>query len=240
MKISAPFTNPLCVALDVDDKKQAISLAESLSDFVGGLKVGPRLVNKYGESLIRDLSSIAPVFVDCKFFDIESTMLAAVKAVFEAGASVCTVHALAGMDCLRALSKLEKDLCQTRPFRILAVTILTSWSEKSYPAIIQNEPIEKLVRKLAEQVQDSGLNSIVCSAQELVLLKDLSLYKLTPGIRFDLDDAGDQKRIATPDFAIKNGANALVVGRPIIAAQFPREKALDFTTAIYSVTGQQR
>lgn len=239
MKISTPFTNPLCVALDVDDKQKAITLAENLSDFVGGLKIGPRLVNKYGESLIRDLSSIAPVFVDCKFFDIESTMLAAVKAVFEAGASVCTVHALSGADCLKALARLEKELNQDRPFRILAVTILTSWSEKSYPVIINNEPIDQLVLKLAQQVQDSGLNSIVCSAQELVFLKDLNLYKLTPGIRFDLDSAGDQKRIATPDFAIKNGANALVVGRPIIEAQHPREKALDFTTAIYSATGQR-
>ncbi len=102
------------------------------SNLAGGFKLGPRLLLKYGQSLIQEIAQYAPVFVDCKFFDITSTTMAAVRSSFEAGASVVTVHALNGKECLQALAKLEKELNQIRPFKILCVTILTSWSQGSF------------------------------------------------------------------------------------------------------------
>ena len=224
----APFKNPLCVALDVDTLEQAISLAEKLSSVAGGFKVGPRLIHRYGPQIVEQLKVFAPVFVDCKFFDIPSTMVAAVQASFDAGASVVTVHALCGREALFQLAQLEKDLQKIRPFRILAVTILTSWNESSFPSNFQKLPVHQHVRQLAELVQSSGLNSIVCSPEEISLVKDLGLFLLTPGIRLPQDSADDQKRIMGPQQALQAGASVLVVGRPIIAAKDPLAAARMF------------
>lgn len=224
----APFKNPLCIALDVDTDTQALKLAKDLKAFAGGYKLGPRLIHRYGKDLVQKISQEAPVFVDCKFFDIPSTMETAVRATFESGASVCTVHALAGAEALRALAHLEKELNQTRPFRILAVTILTSWNEQSFPENFKHQAVSLHARQLAELVRDSGLHSIVCSPEEIDLLKDLGLFLLTPGIRLPTDERGDQKRILGPSEAIQKGASALVVGRPIIEAKDPVHAAKIF------------
>lgn len=230
---AAPFLNPLCVALDVDDAEKALRLVDELKDFVGGFKVGPRLVYRYGADFVKKISTQAPVFVDCKFFDIPSTMEAAVQAAFEAGASLVTVHALAGFEALSRLAKLEAKLNQDRPFRILSVTILTSWSQGSLPPSLKEQDISQHVLELAGLVEQAGLKGLVCSAEELPLLKDKGLYKVTPGIRFTLDDRGDQKRVMSPADAMKGGSSLLVVGRPILESKSPREAASDFLTAIY-------
>ncbi len=315
---SFPFLNPLCLALDVDDKDMALRLVQNLnpqtidkgadffqspkrtdstrSDLIpddlninlcGGFKIGPRLVLKYGESIISQIAQYAPVFVDCKFFDITSTTVAAVRASFQAGASVVTVHAMNGYECLHELAKLEAELNSTRPFKILCVTILTSWSAKSFAeqglessilhseltetennkpsAISQPEnrqsesrlsdsnkpgktnwlskdrPLTNLVRQseisvlvqdLYQLVLNSGLRGIVCSAEELSVLKQGGLseevFFLTPGIRLPQDDHQDQSRVMGPRQALLAGSSALVVGRPILQAKNLRQKALQF------------
>jgi orotidine-5'-phosphate decarboxylase len=232
MNSAAPLKSPLCVALDVDSEERAFQIAQDLKDLAGGFKVGPRLVYRGGESLIQKMAKLAPVFVDCKFFDIPSTMEAAVRTSFEAGASLVTLHALAGEEALSKLAKLEQELSKQRPFRILAVTILTSWSEASMPSNFRQQPIAEHVRELAELVKRSGLRSIVCSAEEMKILKDLGLYMLTPGIRFPTDEKGDQKRVSGPQEAIQNGSSALVVGRPIIEATNPKSTAQEYLNAI--------
>jgi orotidine-5'-phosphate decarboxylase len=230
--MSAPLRNPLCVALDVDSEERALALTSQLGAIVGGFKLGPRLVYQGGKDLIHKISQVAPVFVDCKFFDIPSTMEAAVRTSFEAGASLVTVHAMAGEEALRVMGKVEKELSQIRPFRILAVTILTSWSESSMPSNFRQQPIPEHVRELAELVKRSGLNSIVCSAEEIEILKDLNLFMLTPGIRFSHEAKADQKRVVGPKEAIQRGSSALVVGRPIIEAADPKTIALEYLKAI--------
>lgn len=229
---SSPFINPLVVALDVDTREQALKLADELHEIVGGFKLGPRLCLRYGAQIVTEISQRAPVFVDNKHFDIPSTMESAVRASFEAGASCVSVHSLAGLEALQKMAALEKEFSQSRPFRILAITVLTSWSEESIPKVMAQAPVSQLVRDLAISVKDSGLRSIVCSAQELLDLKDLELFKLTPGIRFDLEEVQDQKRVMSPDQALAKGASAIVVGRPIIGDRNPREKALDYATAL--------
>lgn len=232
-KDSLPARNPLCVALDVDDRERALQLVEELHEVVGAVKLGPRLIHRYGEDLIQEIATKIPVFVDCKFFDIPATMEASVRASFAAGASFVTVHALAGREALELLAKLEKELNQQRPFRILCVTILTSWGEGSLPSIIKPQPISELVQELSNLVKSVGLRGLVLSGEELESLKQSGLYLVTPGIRFSDQESNDQKRVKGPKEAIQGGSSLLVVGRPIIGAKNPKEAALDFMTAIY-------
>lgn len=224
--------NPLIVALDVDEKDQALRLAEDLKDTAGGFKVGPRLMNKYGAEIVNQLSRYAPVFVDCKFFDIPSTMESAVRSCFEAGASLVTVHALAGEQALKKLAQVQKEFQKKRPCLILAVTILTSWDQESAPSVIKNLPISEHVKSLAELAKKSGLGGVVCSAEELETLRMYKLFLVTPGIRLEENSKDDQKRTMGPAEAISLGASALVVGRPIIGAQNPRAAAEEFLRAI--------
>lgn len=220
------------MALDVDSREKALHLVSELKDLAGGFKVGPRLILRYGQDFVQEIAKQAPVFVDCKFFDIPSTMKAAVKASFDAGASLVTVHAMAGEEALKELATLEKELSKQRPFRILAVTILTSWSQNSLPPVMKIAPISQHVKELAKLVIQSGITGIVCSPEELEILSDISAYKVTPGIRFATDAKGDQKRIMTPAEAIQKGSSLLVVGRPIVEAENPREALSKYLAAL--------
>lgn len=228
--------NPIIFALDVDTKDQVKKYLDLVGSDVGAIKLGPRLVYRYGAELVEYCSQIAPVFVDNKYFDIPSTMLAAVKTSFDAGATLVTVHALSGKEALTQLAVLEKELNAVRPFKILAVTILTSWDESSMPSSLQSWPVQQHVVSLVDLVQASGLSGVVCSPQELHLLQDKSIFKVTPGIRLDSemptkDVNDDQKRVMNPRQAISAGASALVIGRPILSAADPRAKVREILSA---------
>lgn len=216
--------NPLILALDVDTKDEALGILNKVGDLIGGVKLGPRLVYRYGSAFVTEVAKIAPVFVDNKYFDISSTMLSAVRTSFEAGATLVTVHALAGMPALLQLSVLEAELNKIRPFRILAVTILTSWDQSSLPGSLQPWLIEDHVRSLANEAYAAGLRGVVCSGHELEFLPKKDIFKVVPGIRLaSASEKEDQKRVMTPHLAMKAGASALVIGRPILQAQNPRE-----------------
>jgi orotidine-5'-phosphate decarboxylase len=230
MKIG-PLNNPIIVALDVDTEKEALNLADDLAEIAGGFKLGPRLCVRYGKDLIRKIAGRCPVFVDNKYFDIPSTTVAAVEASFEAGASLVTVHALNGSETLSALAALESKLNQERPFKILCVTILTSFQPEQLSHSLKSESIGWHVKTLSAEVSAAGLTGLVCSAQELKLINPDEFFVVTPGIRMDLQDKGDQKRTMGPKEALKAGAKALVVGRPILQAKNPREMATDFVMA---------
>ena len=222
--------NPLIFALDVDEKEEAFKILNLVGDLVGAVKLGPRLVYRYGSSFITELSKTVPIFVDNKYFDIPSTMISAVQTSFNAGATLVTVHALAGPKALSELYKLESRLNQIRPFKILAVTILTSWDESSIPPNFRSWSIQDHVRSLADQVYESGLRGLVCSGHELEYLNYPDFFKVVPGIRLSNEcenmQIEDQKRILMPEHAIKAGASALVIGRPILNSNNPRETIL--------------
>lgn len=234
--MSRPFKNPLFVALDVDSAEEALRIAQELSDVAGGFKVGPRLVYRYGAELLVPLAKLGPVFVDCKFFDIPSVMEASVQAAFDGGATLCTVHALAGKPALERLAALEKKLNEIRPFYVLAVTVLTSFTADTLPDSLLKESVPDHVLRLARLAESSGIKGIVCSGEELPLFQDEpalnSLLKVCPGIRKKTDDSNDQKRIVSPHEAFENGAGVIVVGRPIIAAPNIHQAALDYACAI--------
>lgn len=216
---------PLFVALDTDDIKKIHQIVDVTGSRVGGFKIGPRLVLQHGPGLISEMARKAPVFYDPKYFDIPSTMIASVRSAFGAGASFVTVHALSGKKALTEMSQLEEELNQIRPFKILAVTVLTSWDETQVPANWVSQPIAEHVKALGNLVQESGLTGLVCSPHEISLFakKTSDLFIVTPGIRLEAGASQDQVRVMTPAQAINHGASALVVGRPIVEASDPVE-----------------
>lgn len=238
----SPLKIPIFVALDVDDDKFAVKIVEQTREFVGGFKLGPRLINRYGQKLIKDLSESSLVFVDCKFHDIPSTVLSAVQATFESGASYATVHASNGRVCLTELSALEKKLNQIRYFKILAVTVLTSFKNGELPKNWSSQDSFSNVKLLAEDVHEAGLSGLVCAPTEVEFLraKYSKMFLLTPGIRphFETKNSesrkDDQARVMGPREALHAGSSALVIGRPIIEAKNPREAARAICESISS------
>lgn len=228
--------NPLIIALDVDSAEECFRLSELLGPHAGAFKVGPRLCMRYGAELVTKLSKHAPVFVDNKYLDIPSTMDAALRATFEAGATLATIHAGAGSEALSLLAKTESELAAKRPFKVLAVTILTSFTEQTLPPTMIKQSVAASVESLAKLTLSSGLTGLVCSPHEVSALRalDPKAYLVTPGVRLPTDDVGDQKRIETPEQAMRKGSSALVVGRPIIAAKDPVEASERVLASIYA------
>jgi orotidine-5'-phosphate decarboxylase len=219
----SPLTNPLFIALDVDTAEEALQLVKETRAFVGGFKVGPRLCLRYGETLLREIARHGSLFIDNKHFDIPNTMEAAVRASFALGANFCTIHAQAGPEALGRLAKVEEELARQRPYRLLAVTILTSFKQETLSPVSRQMPIAEQVNVLAKSVIESGLTGMVCSPEEVEGLRRQypNAFLVTPGIRLSHEERGDQKRVSDPLTALRLGASALVVGRPIYESLEP-------------------
>lgn len=220
--------NPIFVALDVDDLSHIRHVVKETCDIVGGYKIGPRTVFRYGPSFVQEIAESAPVFLDFKFYDIPSTMESAVLAAYDMGASFCTIHAGCGKRSLLTLANTELELSSQRPFHILGVTILTSFDEDGLPSNFQKKSIVEHVDLLVEEAIENGITNFVCSPMEIKSLK--SKYKearfVTPGIRMDTDAKGDQVRTASFQEAKEWGVSAVVVGRPIVHSENPRQSLL--------------
>lgn len=221
------LNNPLFVALDVDTAEEALSLVKETRAFVGGFKVGPRLSLRYGEHLLKEIARHGSMFIDNKYFDIPNTMEAAVRASFEVGATLCTIHAQCGREALERMAKVEAELNQQRPFKILAVTVLTSFRQDTLAPVARAMPIGEQVMALAQATLESGLTGLVCSPDEVENLRQKfpSAFLVTPGVRLSGEDRGDQKRVSDPCTALRRGASALVVGRPICESLEPAQAA---------------
>ncbi|MCB0415636.1 MAG: orotidine-5'-phosphate decarboxylase [Bdellovibrionales bacterium] len=221
---------PIFAALDLTEKNKVLDLARKINPYVGGFKIGPRLSVKYGGSIINELSTMAPVFLDAKYYDIPSVTEASVRASFEQGASYVTVHAMCGEEALLRLAELQMSLNQQRFFRVVAVTILTSYAEGALPPNFSTSAISVQVEQLVDLVVRCGLNTVVCSPQEVLRLKDKfnSVDFITPGIRLPHEDKGDQKRILGPKESLQRGASAIVVGRPIYEAKDAESAAKNY------------
>lgn len=231
------LTPPLFVALDVDSREQALKIVRETMDFVGGYKIGPRLSLQYGAQFVQEVANVKPVFIDSKFYDIPNTMESSVRAAFAMGASFCTVHAGSGEEALRRLASVEKELNKKRDFKILAVTVLTSFSNASIPPHWSSRGLDEQVIALAQLVLDCGLTGLVCSAEEVSILRKKfpHSYIVTPGIRFADEAKGDQKRVMGPKEAIQAGASAIVVGRPIVEAGDISKAAERYNLALATV-----
>ncbi|RQW63230.1 orotidine-5'-phosphate decarboxylase [Vibrio viridaestus] len=212
------------VALDYDNQKDALAFVDRIDPTACRLKVGKEMFTLFGPEFVRSLHSRGfDVFLDLKFHDIPNTCAKAVRAAAELGVWMTNVHASGGMRMMEAARNIIEPYGNDRPL-LIGVTVLTSMEQSDLSGIgITCEPQEQVMR-LASLTKDSGLDGVVCSAQEASQLKSAlgQDFKLvTPGIRPLGSDAGDQRRIMTPFDAVQSGSDYLVIGRPITKADNP-------------------
>jgi len=218
-------SNPIIAALDVPTADAALALAAAVAPAVGAFKIGKELFVSAGPDIVRHVRDTgAEVFLDLKFHDIPNTVAKAVASAARLDVQLLTVHASGGTAMLRAA---QEAAGENGPL-ILGVTVLTSMDENDLAELgIQKSPGEQ-VQHLAQLATSAGLRGLVCSPMEIAPLREIlpaEIQLVTPGIRPAGADAGDQKRVLTPGEALAAGANRLVIGRPIYAAENPRAAA---------------
>lgn len=188
------------------------------------LKIGKEMFTLFGPDFVKKIVGMGfDVFLDLKFHDIPATTAKACRAAAELGVWMVNVHASGGLKMMQAAKHMLAEHSSTPPL-LIGVTVLTSMDETDLDGIgVQVSPLQQVLR-LAKLTQTAGLDGVVCSAQEASLLKTElgpSFKLITPGIRPEGSDVGDQKRIMTPAQAISAGSDYLVIGRPITAAAQP-------------------
>jgi orotidine-5'-phosphate decarboxylase len=219
----------LVVALDVPDRDSALRLVERLSGAVGMFKIGSQLFTAEGPALVREITSSGErVFLDLKFHDIPNTVAGAVESTARLGVSMLNVHTLGGSEMMRAAAHAVGErglLWITRP-AVLGVTVLTSMDKADLADVGITSELTTEVVRLAALARDSGLDGIVASPHEIRLIRECITAErfiiLTPGIRPGWSEPGDQKRVATPADAIRDGADFIVIGRAITDSANPR------------------
>ncbi|MBY0356861.1 MAG: orotidine-5'-phosphate decarboxylase [Candidatus Obscuribacterales bacterium] len=223
----------LILAVDTATMEEARQLLDELHEYVGVFKIGLQLFTQYGPEILELFQSAErKIFLDCKFLDIPNTVAKACESATALGVSMFTVHAAGGKKMLTAAAeavKTKSNQLGVQAPMILGVTVLTSMDEST----LRNElkvasSVKEQVLNLAALCQQSGINGIVASPEEIVELRAKlgpAASIITPGVRPVWASADDQSRIMTPGEAITNGADYLVVGRPITKAKSPKEAA---------------
>ena len=231
--------NPIIVALDLPNQQKALELAEKLAPLVGAFKVGKQLFISSGPDVVRKLRATgAKVFLDLKLHDIPNTVAKAVIAATDLGVQMTTVHASGGTEMLAAAENAAHEqaaMLRADPLLVLAVTVLTSMDEGNLAELGVGGNVQEQVLRLAKLATVAGLRGLVCSPQEIEMLRaelgdDIQL--VTPGIRPASSQPDDQKRTLTPAEAITAGANWLVIGRPITGAADPKAAAIGILHSI--------
>jgi orotidine-5'-phosphate decarboxylase len=229
--------NPIIAALDVPTPEQALQLAEQIAPTVGAFKIGSELFTVAGPDIVKKIRATgASVFLDLKFHDIPNTVSKAVTSAVQLDVQMLTVHTSGGFDMLRAAEEAAEEVAWKLgriPPLVLGVTVLTSLNTAALREIGLDVNVEYQVRRLAAVAMKAGLRGLVCSPLEVAALRKVlpaSTQLVTPGVRTGSEKPDDQKRTLTPREAIQAGANWLVIGRPIYAAENPRaasEKILE-------------
>jgi orotidine-5'-phosphate decarboxylase len=217
-----PDHNPLIVALDTADAAQALRWAQTLTPHAGLFKLGLEFFLAHGPAGVRQVTE-APAFLDLKLHDIPNTVAGGVRAVLPLRPRMLTIHASGGPAMVRAAAQEAAGVGAERPL-ILAVTVLTSLDQAALNAVgIAAEPADQVLR-LGRMAVAAGADGLVCSPQEVAVLRQALGPKFTlvvPGIRPAGSAQGDQARTMTPREAVEAGADWIVVGRPITAAPDP-------------------
>ncbi len=214
----------IIVALDFDCAENALALTAKLDPQLCRLKVGKELFTIAGPQLVETLMRKGfDIFLDLKFHDIPNTVAGACKSAASLGVWMVNVHALGGKKMLLA----AREAIPMKSTKLIAVTLLTSMGKNDLTDIgIHDEPWQ-VVQRLALLAKYCKLDGIVCSALETQRLRQLigdPFYLVTPGIRPADSNLDDQQRVTSPDKAIRNGADYLVIGRPITQASDPLKK----------------
>jgi orotidine-5'-phosphate decarboxylase len=215
----------LVVALDLPRRAAAIEMAARLRGEVGMFKIGKQLFTAEGPDIVREILAWGEkVFLDLKFHDIPNTVAGAVQSAVRLGVNLVNVHASGGPAMMQAAAKAARGSAT----KVLGVTVLTSLGAPDLAKVGFSEPPDRLVVRLARLALEAGLDGVVAAPTEVSLLRaelGPEFLILTPGIRLPGAAAQDQIRIATPRQAIEDGADYIVVGRPITQANDPRATA---------------
>jgi len=234
------YIKKIVLALDVEDKETALTLVQELKDCVGMFKIGKQLFTRYGPEIVNAvLDTGGDIFLDLKFHDIPNTVAKASREAVRLGVKIFNVHTTGGSEMMeRTVLEVNQAALEYKVQKplVLGVTILTSISEsvlKDEIGCVKN--LQEQVVSLALLAKKSGLDGVVASPKEVSLIRENcgdDFIILTPGIRPLWASANDQKRIMTPKDAIKKGSNYIVIGRPILNADSPREAALKIAEEI--------
>ena len=217
--------SPIIVALDMESER-ALELAKKLNPQECKVKVGSQLFTADGPIIIDKLNELGfDIFLDLKFHDIPNTVKKAVEVAIKMGVWMLNVHSLGGKEMLRAAYEVVEKV-SIKPL-LVGVTVLTSLNDESLKEVGLGLNTEDQVLLLAELCQTEGLNGVVCSANELSVLRkhlEEDFLLVTPGIRSSRQESDDQKRISTAAEALSNGADYIVIGREISNEIDPSEK----------------
>jgi orotidine-5'-phosphate decarboxylase len=230
------MTKPLIYcAIDKADYNDALEIAKRVVPYTKALKLGMTFFNQNGPEALKklmtelnsDLAAPASLFIDLKSHDIPMQVAGAVRSLIPLDAAFLTVHASGGHDMMaqaaQAADKEAKAQNRTRP-KILGITVLTSLDENALANVGQGNDAAAQVLRLAKLAKEAGLDGVVCSPNEVSLLRaelgdDFIL--MVPGVRPAGSDKGDQARVMTPEKAVEAGATHLVIGRPITGSDDP-------------------
>ena len=217
-------TSPVVVALDVATQQELTQLLNQLDPAACRVKVGKELFTLFGPQVLDQLHALGfEVFLDLKFHDIPNTVAAAVRAAAEKGVWMVNVHASGGSKMMRAAREALEPFGDKAPL-LIAVTVLTSMQDSDLAEQGIQRTAAEQVSHLARLAQESGMDGVVCSAQEAPVLRaerGEDFVLVTPGIRPADSARDDQQRIATPEEAMALGSSYLVIGRPISRANKP-------------------
>jgi orotidine-5'-phosphate decarboxylase len=228
-------TAPIAVALDAPSLDTAARWANLVTPHVSTVKIGLELYLRYGPEAVasvRGASNVA-VFLDLKLNDIPATVAGAARSVGRLRPELLTVHAVGGMAAVRAAVEAAPDT------KIVAVTVLTSLGDDDLERLGVAGPVGDAVRRLAALAVEAGARGLVCSPREVAAVRtevgpDITL--ITPGVRPAGSEANDQARIATPEEALRAGADLLVIGRPITGAADPGAAAAAIGASLRKVS----
>ncbi len=229
MSTSAREPAPLAIALDAPDAATAVRWAGAVAPHVQVLKVGLELFCATGPGIVEQVRSGRDVFLDLKLHDIPNTVAGAARAVAGLRPRFLTVHAAGGAAMVRAAVEAAPDVT------ITAITVLTSLTDDDLAAVGLRGPALDAARRLAALAVGAGAGALVCSPREVAAVRaevGPGVVLITPGVRPAGAATGDQARVATPEQALADGADLLVIGRPVTAAPDPGAAAAALAAAL--------
>ncbi|EAN8578837.1 orotidine-5'-phosphate decarboxylase [Salmonella enterica] len=227
--------SPVVVALDYHERDKALAFVDKIDPRDCRLKVGKEMFTLFGPQLVRDLQQRGfDVFLDLKFHDIPNTTARAVAAAADLGVWMVNVHASGGARMMAAARDALAPFGKDSPL-LIAVTVLTSMETSDLCDLGVTLSPAEYAERLARLTQQCGLDGVVCSAQEAVRFKKAfgAAFKLvTPGIRPAGSEAGDQRRIMTPEQALSAGVDYMVIGRPVTQSVDPAQTLKDINASL--------
>ncbi len=228
------FLNPIIVAIDKNSETEAYELSKELRGHIGAVKLGLEYFNTYGpEGIIKIKNLDIPIFLDLKIHDIPQTVKKTIDTLSSLRPAILNVHALGGKKMMEyALKAISQSSPETH---LIAVTILTSLDNDDLSMMGVDISTKNLVSNLAKLTKESGLSGVVCSSEEIKIVRKScgkNFKIIVPGIRPEGFSNNDQKRVMTPKEAIILGADHLVIGRPITESKDPKKTVIEILNSI--------